>query len=343
MIMDKNVYQLKNDKGLIVEFMALGGRIKSVNIPKDGDYTDIIVGYDSAQEVIDGDAYMGAICGRVANRTGNGKFTLNGQEIKLAQNDRTNHLHGGIEGFNAKEWNVKSIELNGYSSAFELTYLSIDGEESYPGNLLLKIIYALNNENEFLIDINATTDKTTVVNLTSHPYFNLNGVGGGKVFNHELKINADAYTPLNEMSVPTGEKRDVDGTDMDFRSSVKLGDRLNSNYVSIKDAGGIDHNWIVNKSNNKLPFACSITEPESGIGVEVYTTQPGIQIYAAMHFDGTEKGKGGMPFTQYGGLAIEAQNFPDAINKPNFPNSVLKPGDKYKEKIVYKFSFSENL
>jgi len=282
---------------------------------------------------------MGALCGRVANRIGNGKFTLEGKTYKLSQNDRTNHLHGGPKGFSSQIWKVDKIDLTNYSSAYKLTYLSADGEENYPGNLSVEVIYALNNNNEFLIDMHATTDKTTVVNLTSHPYFNLNGVGGGKIFNHELLVNADTFTPLNEVSVPTGEIKKVKGTDMDFSLPVKLGDRISSKYEQIKLVGGIDHNWVILKEMGTMGLACSVRVPESGRAIEVYTTQPGIQVYTSMHFNGSEKGKGDIPFTQYCGIAIEPQNFPDAPNKPNFPSAVLTPDKKYNEKIVYKFIF----
>lgn len=333
------IYKLTNDNGLIIEFIALGGRIKSVKIPNNDTYTDILVGYDSVKEMVDGDGYMGAICGRVANRIGNGKFTLEGKDVKLSQNNHPNHLHGGVNGFHTKQWQVEPITLQGYVSAYQLTYLSSDREENYPGNLKTIVIYALNNKNEFLIDIKAITDKATVVNLTSHPYFNLNGAGGGEIFNHFLQINADTFTPTNEFLIPTGELRSVKGIDMDFTKPVKLSERINSKLHDIEHLGGLDHNWVINKSNEQLPFVCRISEPVFGRAVEVYSTQPGIQVYTALHFDGSENGIGGIPLLKYCGIALEPQNFPDAINKSNFPNSVLKPDEKYEEKIVYKFIY----
>ncbi len=332
-------YALKNDNGVVIEFIPLGGRLTSVLIPEKDKMVDIALGYDTTQNAIDGDAFMGAICGRVANRIGNGEFTLSGQTYKLSQNDRTNHLHGGFKGFNSKIWKVEALKLENYTTAYKLSYFSADGEENYPGNLTIEIVYALNNANELLIDIHATTDKTTVVNLTSHPYFNLNGVAGGKVFNHVLHINADSFTPLNEMGVPTGEIREVKGTDMDFTTPVKVGDRISSEYKQIHLVGGIDHNWVINKDSKAIALACKVVEPESGRAIEVYTTQPGIQVYTAMHFDGSNNGKGDVPFAAFCGIALEAQNFPDAPNKPNFPSAVLNPNEKYNEKIVYKFIF----
>lgn len=333
------IYSLTNDNRLVIEFIALGGRIKSVKIPDNDSYIDIIAGHETVQDMIAGDEYMGAICGRVANRIGNGKFTLEGKEIKLVQNSYPNHIHGGAKGFHTKIWNVEKVMLKDYTSAFKLSYLSEDGEEKYPGNLLVEIIYALNNNNELLIDIKATTDKTTAVNLTSHPYFNLNGVGGGKIFNHMLQINADKYTLVDEFSVPTGVIESVKGTHMNFIQPVKLGDVISSEGNDKKSIAGLDNNWVLNKSNENLPLVCSVEEPKSGRAVELYTTQPGVQVYTAMHFDGSDMGKGGIPITSYCGVAMEAQNFPDAINKTNFPNSVLKPDKKYQEKIVYKFIY----
>lgn len=332
-------YYLKNNQGVKIEFLSLGGKIKSILIPSESGSVDIMLGYDTADEYSNGDTYLGAICGRVANRLGMGKFELNGKTYQLAQNDRTNHLHGGIIGYNAVEWSVEPMEIKGYESAYKLSYTSPDGEEGYPGTLQLEIIYALNDQNEFLIDMQAQSDKDTVVNLTSHPYFNLNGVGSGKIFNHELTINARSFTPLNQVSVPTGDIIAVEGTDMDFNQPMKLSERINSDHEQIKLVGGLDHNWVLDKPANELGFAGKIYEPESGRGIEVYTTQPGLQVYTSMHFDGSEKGKSQIPFTQFCAVAMEAQNFPDAINKPNFPNSVLKAGENYNQKIIYKLLF----
>lgn len=336
---DIKKYTLKNANGLEIDFIELGARITSVRIPDGDSYIDIALGYDTVDDAVNGDGYMGAICGRLANRVNNGRFMLEGKEYILDQNDRTNHLHGGKEGFNNKVWNIKEITLDGYESAFELSFTSPDGEGGYPGNLDVNIIYALNSDNEFFIDLNGTSDKTTVLNLTSHPYFNLNGVGGGKVFNHELMVNAKAFTPINDMGIPTGEIRPVEGTDMDFIQATKLSCRIISEYEQIHLVGGIDHNWVIDKAENQMALACKVTLPETNRSIEVYTTQPGVQVYTGMHFDGTDVGKSGLPFAQYAGIAIEAQNFPDAVNHDNFPSPVLKAGEEYNEKIVYRFNF----
>jgi aldose 1-epimerase len=332
-------YFLSNINGVEIEFLSLGGKIKAIKIPNGQNKVDIALGYNKPEDYVLGDAYMGAICGRFANRIGMGRFNMNGQTIQLAQNDRTNHLHGGNKGFNSLFWKVEKINLKNYESSYKLSLLSPDGDESYPGNLEVEVIYALNNENEFHIDIKASADKPTPVNLTSHPYFNLNGVGNGKIFNHELWINSESFTPLNDVSVPTGEIRPIKNTPMDFTSPVRLGDVINSAYEQIKLVNGLDHNWVLKKGKDAMVKAAVLSEPKSGRSIEVFTTQPGLQVYTSMHFDGTETGKGGIPFSSYGAVAIEAQNFPDAPNKNHFPNSILNPGETYHEIIIYKFGF----
>lgn len=331
-------YNLINDNGLQVEFLNLGGRLNRVVLPGESP-VDILIGYPSEEEAASGDVYLGAICGRVANRIGGGQFSLNGKTYQLTQNDGTNQLHGGPGGFHSKQWQVEKIELKGYASAYKLSYTSPDGEEQYPGTLKIEIVYALNNDNELLLDIKANTDKTTVVNITSHPYFNLNGIGNKNIYNHELTINAKKFTPINKASVPTGELKEVQGTDMDFRTPIKVGDRINSQEPQIQLVGGLDHNWVVDKEPGKMDFALRIAEPETGRAVEVYTTQPGIQVYAGMHFDGSQQGIHNLPIHKCGGIALEAQNFPDAPNHRNFPSPELKPDHLYHQQIIYKFIY----
>lgn len=331
--MDKSIYQLKNDNGLIVEFISQGGKITSAKVPSGNDYVDVVIGYDTIDEILSGDDYFSAMCGRVANRIADGKFTLEGKDYQLAINNGPNALHGGPEGFHAKFWEVEQLN----KSSYKLSTTSPDGEENYPGELKVEMVYSLNNDNEFTIDISATTDKTTIVNLTSHPYFNLKGCGNGNILDHLLEINADTMTPTNENQIPTGEFRNLDGTAMDFRSAKAIKEAIESDDEQVKLCGGIDHNWVINKNENAC--ALRLTEPESGRTLELYTTQPGVQVYTAIHFDGSEAGKGKKPLEQFGGIAIEAQNYPDAINHPNFPSPVLKPGETYKEQITYKFGF----
>lgn len=337
--MEYHSYILKNKNGLIIEFIPKGGRIVSVKMPDGDGYIDICLGYDTAEEAFNGDAFMGAICGRMANRIAKGEFTLGSKQYKLATNEGKHHLHGGDNGFHSKVWDIQTLDHKDYESAYKLSLVSPDGEENYPGNVKVEVIYALNNNNEFLIDMVANTDAPTILNLTSHPYFNLNGVNNGKIFNHELELNSDSYTPINEELIPTGAIQSIVNTDLDFNQPKRLGDVISSEQDAIHAIQGINFNFVLNKGKGDLAFACRLKEPLSGRAVEVFTTQPGLQIYTGMHFNDTEIGKGGMPFHSYCGVAIEAQNFPNAPNHNNFPSCVLMPEDIYHEKTIYKFSF----
>lgn len=338
--MDSKIYKLENDFGLEVEFMALGGRINSVRVPSDFGIYDLVVGYHTVEQAAKGDEYLGAICGRVANRISGGKFELEGKTYQLAQNIGNDALHGGPYGFHKKEWKVEKTEKEGCCCAYKLSMTSEDGDENYPGELKVEMIYSLNNNHEFEIDIKATTDKTTIVNLTAHPYFNANGVG----FNHrnimeqELTVNAKEFTPLGENSIPTGEIRSVEGTPMDLRKGVLIKDIVNSSYEQIKQVGGIDHNWIIDKEPGEMGFAMRLYSYDTRMSVEMHTTQPGVQIYGGMHFNG-EKVKYTDNLQAFDALAVEAQNFPDAINHSNFPSPVLKPGETYHERIMYRIKY----
>jgi aldose 1-epimerase len=337
--MKQSTFQLTNNNGIVVEFISLGARITAVKLPHDNQLIDIVVGYDSPEKCAQGDGYMGAICGRMANRIDQGRFSLINTNYQLEQNDGYNHLHGGSKGYHTKYWEVNEISLSGYPSACELSLFSPDGDENYPGNLDIKVIYALNDNNELLIDYKAKTDKKTIINLTSHPYFNLKGEGEPSVLDHVLEINADYFTPIKIDGIPTGEIKSVKNTGMDFNAPTLLKDRVLGNDEYIKQKGGLDHNWVINKGKEKLSFAARVTEPATGRTLEVYTTQPGIQVYTALHFDGSEHGKGGFPIKKYSGIALEAQNFPDAPNHNNFPSTELNPGETYHQQVIYKFIF----
>ncbi len=336
--MNYRVYTLQNNHGVRVEFISKGGRIVGIKIPYRNKLIDIVTGYDTPEESVAGDAYMGAICGRYANRINKGSLVLDGKHVQLNQNNGFNHLHGGINGFHVKNWEVSQTALDGFSQAFLLKLTSPDGDEKYPGNLTVQVVYALNEKNEFLIDFKAVTDTTTTVNLTSHPYFNLKGAGH-HVLDHLLQINAGYFTPVDETMIPTGEIKPVENSGMDFRSPVRIGDKVFDHDPQIKLAGGLDHNWVINRKSKELVMAAKLTEPESGRSVEVFTTQPGLQVYTASHFNGSEKGKGGFPINQFSGIALEAQNFPDAPNHLNFPNAVLKKGEIYHERVMYRLNF----
>jgi aldose 1-epimerase len=328
-------FRLENNNGVTIEFLSLGGKIYSVKVPVKSGKLDVALGCGE----LPGDAFMGAFCGRFANRIGNGTFILDGEVIQLPQNQYPNHIHGGETGFNTRYWKVEPASVEGYTSAYRLEFFSQDGEEGYPGNLETEVVYALNNSNELLIDIQAKTDKPTIVNLTSHPYFNLNGAGSGSVLNHELQIFADRYATTDEAGIPTGELAEVKGTDLNFLQPVRLGNAVKSTFPQIVMKGGLDNTWVINRKDKSLVLACVLSEPESGRAVEVYTTQPALQVYTGNHFDESMMEKSGKPLSVYSGVALEAQNVPDAPNKPHFPNAVLRPGETFHEKIVYHFIF----
>ncbi|HUV00581.1 MAG TPA: aldose epimerase family protein [Bacteroidales bacterium] len=330
-----SLYTLKNKNGLIVQVTNYGAIIVSIYIPdRNGRMADIVQGYDTINEYITGNApYMGAVCGRCANRIAKGKFSLLGKEYSLAVNNGPNHLHGGITGFNKVVWDV----VNSSSSSVQMEYLSVDGEEGYPGNLRVSVTYSLTDENELRLDYLASTDETTVVNLASHSYFNLSGEGSGSIYNQELMINSAFFTPTDETSVPTGEIRGVKGTPMDFTQSRKIGAAIDHDDEQLKYGAGYDHNWVLNHRTGTMGLAAIAHDPLSGRVMEIYTTQPGVQLYTANWIDG-EKGKGGKRYGRRWAFCLETQHFADAINKPHFPSTILNPGEKYKHSCVHKFS-----
>jgi aldose 1-epimerase len=335
---EQKIFQLTNNNGLLIEFSSLGGRINSIKIPDNEDLIDIALGVDSYQEMLKGDPYIGAICGRFANRISEGKFRINEQEFQLAINNGQNHIHGGEFGFHTKNWHVEdSLNMGKALPLYFLELQSNDNDEYYPGNLKISVIYLLNDKNEFIIDITAITDKPTPINITVHPYFNLKGFHNGDVLDHLLEINSQYFTPLAQTGVTSGEIRNIKDTAMDFSTPKQISETNNSDYEQIKFVGGIDHNWVLNKSTEKLNFAARLSEPKSGRAIEVYTTQPGLQVYTGVHFNESLGSKNGVPFSKFCGVAIEPQNFPDAPNKAHFPKSIYYPGEIYKETIIYKF------
>lgn len=324
-------YTLTNANGLKAQIITYGGIVTSLSVPdRDGNFADIVLGYDGLDQYINDSVYFGAIIGRYANRIAQGKFTLDGTEYTLAKNNAPNHLHGGPKGFHKVVWNGQAIEQDD-GPALKLTYTSRDTEEGYPGNLSCTVIYTLTNNNELKISYEAQTDKPTVVNLTHHSYFNLAGYNSRDILGHELTINADSYTPPDDTSIPTGEIKSVKGTALDFTSPMVIGKRISE----IK--GGYDHNYVLNRSGSSLVFAARVREPGSGRIMEVYTTEPGIQFYSGNFLDGTIKGKGAV-YEQHSGLCLETQHYPDSPNKHQFPSVVLRPGEKYSSLTVYRFS-----
>lgn len=330
-----SLYTLKNKSGLIAQITNYGAIIVSIFVPdRKGNFADIVQGYDNIADYINGNSpYMGAICGRCANRIANGKFILLDTQYTLAVNNGPNHLHGGLKGFNKVVWHVVNVS----GSSIKLEYFSVDGEEGYPGNLRVSVTYTLTDSNELRIEYWATTDKTTVVNLAGHSYFNLAGEGSGSVYDQELMIDGAFFTPTDKTNIPTGEILRVKGTPMDFTKPKKIGSEIDKDDEQLKYGAGYDHNWVLNHRAGVLGLAAVARDPLSGRVMEVHTTQPGVQLYTANWIDG-EKGKGGKKYGRRWAFCLETQHFADAINKPHFPSTILNPGEEYKHSCIYKFS-----
>jgi aldose 1-epimerase len=333
------LFTLKNKNGLVVQITNFGAKIVSLYVPdRNGNFADIVLGYDTIDGYINGNPYFGAICGRYANRIANGKFVIQGKTYHLPVNNGPNSLHGGPEGFNNQMFDPKEIIKSKDSQSIRMTYISKDGEMGYPGTLSLKVTYTLTNNNELKLDYEATTDKTTYVNIASHSFFNLAGEGNGDILNHELTLNADIFTPVSDVLIPSGELRKVSGTPMDFTMPKLIGKSINESYDQLDYGKGYDHNWVINKKKTgELALAASCFESKSGRIMEVHTTQPGVQLYTGNWLDGSDKGKGGHAYGMRSALCLETQNFPDSPNKPAFPPTLLSPGEVYKQTCVYKF------
>ncbi len=329
------LYTLRNKNGLVAQVTNYGAIIVSIYVPdRNGRFADVVQGYDTIGEYIRGNSpYMGAICGRCANRIGKGKFSLAGQEYTLAVNNGPNHLHGGIAGFNKMVWDVVRSGPEGV----QMEYLSADGEEGYPGNLRVSVTYTLNPDNELRLDFLATSDKPTVVNLAGHSYFNLAGEGSGDVYQQELMINGLFYTPIDASTLPTGEVRSVKGTPFDFTIPKKIGKDIDREEEQIRFGAGFDHNWVLRHRAGTLGLAAKAQDPGSGRVLEVHTTQPGVQLYTANWID-REKGKGGKIYQRRWAFCLETQHFADAINNSHFPSIILNPGDSYEHRCIYRFS-----
>jgi aldose 1-epimerase len=333
-----DIYTLTNTHGSEAKITTYGGILTSLRVPdRDGKLDDVVLGFDNLDAYLKGHPWFGALIGRYGNRIAKGRFTLNGVEYKLATNNGDNHLHGGVKGFDKVVWNAKPLKVpNGV--ALELTYLSKDGEEGYPGNLSVKVVYTLTNANELKLDYSATTDKDTIVNLTNHAYFNLAGAGSGDILNHRLYINASRFTPIDSGSIPTGELRSVRGTPFDFTRLTAIGARINADDEQLKFGSGYDHNFVLNGTMGVMRLAARVYEPSSGRVLEVLTTEPGLQFYSGNFLDGTLTGKGGKVYQHRYGFCLESQHFPDSPNKSNFPSTVLRKGARYHTMTIYRFS-----
>jgi aldose 1-epimerase len=332
-----DLYKLTNQNGVELQIITYGGSIVSLKTPdRSRNFSDIVLGYDDPQGYVDDTSYLGALIGRYANRIANGRFKLGGVEYKLAQNNSPNSLHGGPTGFHKRIWLAHEVTRPN-AAALQVSYRSKDGEEGFPGNLAVTTTFVLTNTNELRIEYLATTDKTTVVNLTEHAYFNLAGPGEGTILDHVMRINANRFTPVDENLIPTGELRPVKGTPLDFTKPTVIGSRIDQDDEQLRLGKGYDHNYVLNKTGKQLSLAAEVYEPVTGRTIQMWTTEPGVQFYSGNFLDNV-KGKGGKTYQRRGGFCLEAQHFPDSPNKPAFPSVVLRPNQTYTQTTVYKFS-----
>ena len=332
-------YTLTNTNGAEVKIITYGGIITSLRVPdRNGNLGNVVLGFDKLGDYETKNPYFGALIGRYGNRIANAKFTLDGKDYTLADNNGPNTLHGGVKGFDKVVWTAKEVPSDS-DVGLELSYLSPDGEEGYPGNLSVTVVYTLTADNGIRIEYTATTDKATVVNLTHHSYFNLGGNGSGPIYDEVLQVNADKYTPVDATLIPTGELADVTGTPFDFRNPKSIGSGIRSGDEQIVLGRGYDHNFVLNRADNSvLEKAAFLYDPATGRGMEIWTTEPGLQFYTGNFLDGTLVGSSGGMYRQGEGLCLETQHFPDSPNQPDIPSTDLQPGDTYHTTTVYKFT-----
>ena len=332
-----DIYTLANANGVEIKAITYGGIIQSLRVPdRAGRFDDIVLGFDSLEGYLADHPFFGAIIGRYGNRIGKAQFTLDGQTFKLAANNGPNHLHGGVKGFDKVLWKAEGTKSDA-GPGVTFTRTSPDGEEGYPGNLNVRVTYTLTDRNELVVDYHATTDKATPVNLTQHSYFNLAGQASGDILGHELMLNADRHTPVDETLIPTGELAPVQGTPFDFRQPTAIGARISQDHPQLKYGLGYDHNWVLSRKGDGLQLAARVHEPKTGRTLEVSTTEPGIQFYAGNFLDGKLTGKAGAVYRHRTGFCLETQHFPDSPNNPQFPSTILKPGAEYRSRTVFTF------
>ncbi len=333
-----DLYTLRNTHGVEATITNYGGIVVSLKVPdRNGKFDDVVLGFNNLDSYLKPGPYFGALIGRYGNRIAKGRFTLNGTEYKLAVNNGENHLHGGIKGFDKVVWTGKEMKTKN-GPALSLTYLSKDGEEGYPGNLTVTVVYTLTNNNELKIDYSATTDKDTVTNLTHHSYFNLAGEGNGDILNTRVTINATRFVPTDAGSIPLGDLRKVSGTPFDFLTAHAIGERINQDDEQLKFGSGYDHTWVINGRMGVMRLAATAYEPTSGRVMQVWTTEPGMQFYTGNFLDGTLTGKAGKQYPKRSGFCFETQHYPDSPNQPSFPTTTLKKGATYKSTTIYRFS-----
>jgi len=336
-------FTLSNRHGVEVDFVARGGTITSIRVPdRHGRIADVVPGFDTVEEYASDTRYMGALVGRYANRIANGRFTLDGKDYDLPRNNGENHLHGGPCGFSAKTWRVAPFHAPGVEGAV-LALESPAGDQGYPGTMYVRVTYALGEDNALSVSYSAVADAPTVVNLTQHSYFNLAGHDSGDVLGHEVTIDATYFTPVDEGLIPAGAFRGVRGTPFDFLDPRVIGEHIGDDDAQLRIAGGYDHNFVLNHAvdanHHRAPqFAARLRDPESGRTLEVWTTEPGLQLYSGNTFDRGGAGKGGCRYPRRGAVALETQHFPDSPNQSQFPSTVLRPGDEFLSTTVYRFS-----
>lgn len=331
---------LTNPTGAEVVVLNYGAKIVSILVPdKNGKMTDVVTGHASIADYLSSEEpYFGATCGRYANRIAKGQFTLDGILYdRLATNNGVNHLHGGIKGFNAVVWDMQQIDRQ----TVILKYASADGEEGFPGRLETTVTYRLTDENEVVITYQAVTDKSTVLNLTNHSYFNLSGAGDPSIGDHLLTINADYYLSTDETAIPYGPMEKVEGTPMDFRTPHEVGARIQDDFEQLVLGKGYDHTYVLNKQANELSFCARCVSPKTGIVMDTYTTEPGVQLYTGNYMTGTFEGKKGQRYPMRAALCLETQHFPDSPNQPEYPSTTLRPGEAFESQTVYKFSVEQ--
>jgi aldose 1-epimerase len=330
------LFLLTNTNGVEISVINYGAKIVSLYVPdRNGNWIDVVLGKSNIDDYMKNqEIYFGAVCGRTANRIANGRFYLEGCEYQLAVNNGPNNLHGGIKGFNFVVWDARQLD----DSTLELTYLSKNGEEGFPGNLHVTIIYRLTEDNALEISYEATTDQTTIINLTNHSYFNLSGEADPYIGDHTLVINADYFLPTNDVAIPLGRPEEVEDTPFDFRSEHTIGERIEEEFTQLIYGNGYDHNFNLNRSGEGLVFCAKAVSPKTGIAMEVYTTEPGVQLYTGNYLNGSFVGKNGHRYPKRSAFCLETQHYPDSIHHPDFPSVILKPEDKFQSKTIFKFS-----
>ena len=332
-------FTLTNANGVELKAMSYGGIITSLRVPdRTGRLDDIVLGFDHLESYLKEHPFFGAIIGRYGNRIAKGAFTLDGKSYTLATNNAPNHLHGGNNGFDKVLWTGEPVAGR---NAIAFTRASPDGEEGYPGNLRVRVTYTLTDKNELIVDYLATTDKPTPVNLTQHSYFNLAGQASGDILGHQLLLNADRYTPVDDTLIPTGELAPVAGTPFDFRQPTAIGARIDQDHPQLKNGKGYDHNWVLNRTGSGRQLAARVIEPRTGRTMEIATTEPGIQFYSGNFLDGTLTGKAGAVYKHRTGFCLETQHYPDSPNQPKFPSTTLRPGTEYKTSTVFTFGVAK--